>query len=195
VNEQVWWYASRASGIIAWVLITLSVVWGLSLSTRLLGNKPTAPWLLDLHRFLGAMAVIFTGIHLGGLVADNYVHFGWAELLIPGASEWKATPVAWGVIAFYVLIAVEVSSLFMRRLPKRFWRLIHQSSWILFVLVTVHGLQAGTDVKNPYYRWTALTSVQLVFFLTVVRILAQRKTRRTRTPNRVRVPAGASAPT
>ncbi len=99
MNEQVWWYASRSSGIIAWVLITLSVVWGLSLSTRLLGNKPTAPWLLDLHRFFGAMAVIFTGVHIAGLVADSYVYFGWAEILVPGASEWKTWPVAWGVKA------------------------------------------------------------------------------------------------
>ena len=190
MNEQVWWYASRASGIIAWVFVTLSVVWGLSLSTRLLGSKPTAPWLLDLHRFLGAMACSFTAIHIAGLVADNYVQFGWAEILIPGASAWKTMPVVWGVISFYLLLAIELSSLSMRRLPKKAWRAIHQLSWVLFVLVTVHGLQAGTDVKNPYYRWAALASIQLVFFLTVVRILAQRRTRRS---NRTPVPVPVAA--
>ncbi|RMH81966.1 MAG: ferredoxin-NADPH reductase, partial [Actinomyces sp.] len=64
MNPQVWWYASRASGIVAWILITASVMWGLTLSTRVLGKKATPAWLLDLHRYLGGMAVVMTGIHL-----------------------------------------------------------------------------------------------------------------------------------
>ncbi len=178
MNPQVWWYASRASGIVAWVLITMSVMWGLTLSTRILGKKATPAWLLDLHRYLGGMAVVMTGIHLAGLVADTYVYFGWKEILVPFAAQWQPGPVAWGVVAFYVLVAIEVTSLMMKKMPKHIWRWIHQTSWVLFVLVTIHGLQAGTDVRNVYYRWVALASVQGVFFLTVVRIMAQRKARR-----------------
>ncbi|MFQ5556845.1 MAG: ferric reductase-like transmembrane domain-containing protein [Acidimicrobiales bacterium] len=191
LNQQVWWYASRSSGIIAWVLITLSIMWGLFLSTRVLGNNPAPAWLLDLHRYLGGLAVAFTAIHLIGLVADSYVHFGWAEIFVPMASSWQPGAVAWGIVAFYVLVAIELTSLMMRRLSRRLWRLVHHLSWILFVFATVHGLTAGTDVQNPLYRWTALASVQGVFFLTIVRILAQRKARRRAKPSpRVAVRVG-----
>jgi len=183
MNQQVWWYLSRSSGIVAWVAITLSVLWGLILSTRVLGRTAPPAWLLDLHRFLGAASVIFTGVHIAGLVGDNYLHFGWAEVLVPFASAWKTTPVALGVVAFYLLCAVEVSSLLMRRLPRSLWRWIHRSSWFLFVLVTFHGLQAGTDVRNVYYRWTALVSIQLVLFLTLVRVMAQRRAARRGAPS------------
>jgi len=178
MNEQVWWYLSRSSGIVAWVAITLSVLWGLTLSTRVLGKTAPPAWILDLHRFFGASAVIFTGLHIGGLVGDNYLHFGWSEVLIPFASPWKTAPVALGVVGFYLLCAVELSSLVMRKLPKSLWRWVHRTSWILFVIVTFHGLYAGTDVRNVYYRWVALASVQLVLFLTLIRVMAQRKANR-----------------
>ncbi len=192
MNPQVWWYLSRSSGIIAWVAITLSVLWGLTLSTRLLGRTAPPAWLLDMHRFLGASAVIFTGVHIGGLVADDYLVFSWSEILIPFASPYETTAVAWGVVAFYLLIAVEISSLTMRRLPKPMWRWVHRSSWFLFVLVTVHGLQAGSDVHNVFYRWTAIISTNLVLFLTLVRVMAQnRASRRSSGSAPAKVPAGA----
>ncbi len=179
MNEQVWWYASRSSGIIAWVLITMSILWGLSLSTRITGNKPTPAWLLDLHRLLGGLSVVFTGIHLAGLVFDSYVSFGWAEILIPMAStEWKPEAVTVGVIAFYLMLAVQITSLLMRKMPRKLWRYVHMLSWPLFVTATVHGLWAGTDVKNPFYFWTAIISVQIVAFLTIIRAMAQKKARR-----------------
>ena len=65
------------------------MLWGIALATRALGPNPKAPWLLDLHRHLGGLTVLFTGIHMGALVADTYVHFGLADLLVPFASPWK----------------------------------------------------------------------------------------------------------
>jgi len=182
LNEQIWWYLARSSGIVAWVAVTLSVLWGLALSTRILGRTAPPAWILDLHRFLGASSVIFTGVHIAGLAADNYLHFGWSEVLVPFASSWKTTPVALGVVAFYILCAIEISSLMMRRLSRSMWRWIHRSSWLLFVIVTFHGLQAGTDVHNAYYRWTALASIQLVLFLTLIRVMAQRRAARRDAP-------------
>ena len=79
--------------------------------------------------------MLFLAVHLGALVADSYVHFGVADLLVPFASSWKSGAVAWGVVAFWFLIAVEVSSLMMRRLPRRTWRAIHLTSY----LAAVHG--------------------------------------------------------
>ena len=63
-------------------------------STRIFGRKPGPKWFTDLHRFLGGIAVVFTAIHVGALVADNYVYFGLREVLLPMASSWKPVPVA-----------------------------------------------------------------------------------------------------
>jgi len=122
VDPQLWWYTARAGGIVALALTAGSVIWGLLLSTRVLQGGPSAAWLLDLHRFLGGAAVIFTGIHLAGLVADTYVHFGVADLLVPFASDWKTGAVAWGIVAFYLLLAVEATSLVMNRIPRLWWK-------------------------------------------------------------------------
>ncbi len=178
MNEQVMWYVARSAGIMAWALVTLSVLWGLALSTRALGPKAAPAWLLDIHRFLGGLSVTFTAVHLLALVGDNYVHFGWRELFVPMASEWQAGPVAWGIVAFYLLIAVEATSLVMKRLPRRLWKWVHTSSFGIYVLATIHGFTAGTDVANGIYLWGCVLSVQAVAFLTVARILIARRSKR-----------------
>ncbi len=188
MNEQVMWYVARSAGIVAWALVTLSVLWGLALSTRALGRQAPPAWLLDIHRFLGGLSVTFTGVHLLALVGDNYVYFGWRELFVPMASEWQPGPVAWGIVAFYLLIAVEATSLVMKKLPRRFWRWVHASSFGIYVLATVHGFTAGTDIGNGIYLWASVVSVQLVAFFTVARLLIARRSKR-------RAPAPAAART
>ena len=89
VHPQLWWYLARASGFTAWMLSITAIVLGLALATRALGNNPRPAWLLDLHRYVGGLTVVFLGVHLGALVADSYVHFGVADLLVPFASSWK----------------------------------------------------------------------------------------------------------
>lgn len=178
MTPKLWWYVARSSGLVAWWLVGASVLWGLLLSTRLLNKKPAPSWLLDLHRFLGGLAVVFTGIHLGGLVADNYTHFGPSEILVPFASAWHPVAVAWGVVAFYLLAAVEVTSLLMKRLPRKWWRAVHSSSFVLFVLSSVHALTAGTERANPAVQWSGLLMTTAFIFLTSYRQLAPRRGRR-----------------
>lgn len=175
MSSQVWWFVSRSSGMVAWALLSLSVCWGLFVSTRAVARASTPAWLLDLHRFLGGLAVTFTAIHLVGLWADTYVEFGWAELFVPMQSTWKAGPVAWGIVATYLLVAIEVTSLAMRRLPRRLWRWIHHLSLPLYAMATYHGVLAGTDRSNAVFRLLAIASVNIVTFLAIVRILAMRK--------------------
>ena len=172
-----WWFVARSSGIIAWALLTLSVCWGLLLSTRLLSRRVSPAWLLDLHRHLGGLAVVFTGIHLVGLVADSYVTFGWTELFIPMASSWKPGAVAFGIVAFYLLLAIEFTSLAMRRLPRSLWRWVHRSSFVLFGFATYHGLAAGTDAGNAWYRIATWTSIGVVVTLTLVLVAMARRAR------------------
>ena len=165
MNEQVWWYVARASGLVAWLLAIASILWGLALSTRALGKRPRAPWLLDLHRFLGGATIVLTLVHVGALIADSYVTFDVVDVLVPWASEWRTTAVAWGVIAFWLLVAIQVTSLFTKRLPKRIWRGVHLSSYVVAILATVHGLAAGADAEHPLVvlAWP-LASAAIIFF-------------------------------
>lgn len=175
MNPQVWWYIARATGIVAWALLAASVIWGLLLSTRLARGRPTPAWLLDLHRFLGGSAVLFTVLHLAGLVADDYVDFGLADLLVPYASGWKPGPVSLGVVSLYLLVAVEATSLAMRRIPRRVWRGVHLTSYVLFWTATFHFILAGTDAPHPLARAGIDVVAASVVFLSLVRILSPRR--------------------
>lgn len=193
MSAQTWWYAARATGYVAWALVTWSVLLGLVLGTRLTGRRPAPAWVLDVHRFLGATAVVFTLMHVAGLVADNYVHFGPAEVVLPFASKWRRAPVALGVVATYLLLAVEVSSLLLRRLPRRVWRGIHATSYVVFWSSTFHLVLAGTDTANAVSRVGATVAMAAVVFLTLVRVLDGRAARRPR-PASPRLGARAAAP-
>jgi len=177
MNRQIWWYTARASGIVALAILTASVIWGLLYSTRILNGRPTAKWLLDLHRFLGGLAVGFTAVHLVGLAADSYVHFGWSELFVPMASAWQPGPVAWGIVGLYLLVAVEGTSLLMKHLPRKLWRFVHFGSYALFWMAIVHGAMAGTDARHPVYLAATATAVALVVFLSGYRVLTSRRVR------------------
>ena len=83
MTSQTWWYVARSGGIVAWVLLAASMFWGVALSSRFLGKKPKPNWMLDLHRFLGGLAVVFTAIHVLALIADSYVTITIVNILLP----------------------------------------------------------------------------------------------------------------
>jgi DMSO/TMAO reductase YedYZ heme-binding membrane subunit len=191
MTPKIWWYAARSTGITAWALAAASVLWGLLLSTRSARGLAKPAWVLDLHRWLGVLTLVFTGFHLWALVADSYVHFGAADLLVPGASAWKTVPVAIGVVAFWLFVAVEVSSLVKKRLPHRLWARIHLLSFGAYVAATMHYLQAGTERTNPVVLFSVEAVSALVLFLTLLRILAPRRSARSARRSRPTVAARA----
>src|SRR5437764_9360469 len=147
MSTQLTWYAARASGIVAWALAAGSVVWGLALSTRALGRTPRPAWLFDLHRFLGGLALIFTGVHVGAILLDTYVHFSLANVLVPFTGTWHPAAVAWGITAFYLLLAVELTSLARARISKKLWRRVQLRSFALFAAGTADALPSGPDAR------------------------------------------------
>jgi len=123
-----------------------------------------------MHRWLGGTALTFTGVHALALLADQYTHFGLDAILVPFASSWHPVAVAWGVVAGYLLLAVELTSLARSHLSKRTWRRVHAASFVLFVTATVHGLSAGTDTKSAPSRIIALPVSTVFVGLTAVRV-------------------------
>jgi sulfoxide reductase heme-binding subunit YedZ len=169
------WYVARAAGLIAWTLLTASVLWGLSISTRVFRGKPRPAWLLDLHRYLGGLATVFTVLHVGAIIADSYIHFDLMSVLIPFASSWRPVAVAWGVVGLYLLLAVQLTSLLRTHLPKKLWRATHFASFPLFGFATLHALTAGTDGSAWLVLGAASVAVIAVAGMTLYRVSRARR--------------------
>lgn len=164
------WYVARSGGLIAWALLALSVIWGLALSTKVTQGRPKPAWLLDLHRFLGATALVFTAIHVTSISLDTYVHFGPVNVLVPFTGSWHPDAVAWGILGVYALLAVEVTSLLRKRLPKNVWRKTHFLAFAAFGLTTLHAMTAGTDRHTAAMQLAVVTTSALIAGLTALRI-------------------------
>jgi len=182
VTGQVWWYAARSAGVVAWMLLSLAVLGGLALSTRAFGRRPRPNWLLDLHRFIGGLAVVFTAVHVLAILIESYVHISILNVLFPFTGSWHPVAVAWGIVAMYALVAVEVTSLLRARLSPRAWRATHYLSFPLFVSATIHMLSAGTDRHAPLLRGAFVLVVAGFAALVAIRI------------SRLDPPASAPAP-
>jgi len=185
IDPKTWWYVSRASGFVSWSLLAIAVLWGLFLTNKTLNRSTPPAWVLDLHRHLGGLAVVFVAVHVGALPLDGFTHWGWADLLVPMATKWQPGAIAWGIVGMYLLVAIEVTSLLGRRFPKKWWRRVHMLSFPLYILASIHLFTAGTDSGNVVARWMVVTVSTLILFLTVVRVLAAAKPRETRPNPRV----------
>ena len=174
MNEHSMWYLSRASGMIAWIVLGITCLWGILLITRMLKPADRPAWLLDLHRYLGVLSLVTVGAHMATLVGDNWVYFGWRELFVPQASVWRTAAGTWGVPAFYWLMLIQLSSWVMKWLPRKLWHAIHLLSYVLFVMVTVHGFMAGSDSTNIVFFAVACGGIAILLFAFVARVLQSR---------------------
>ena len=173
MSTHVWWYLARASGLVAWAMLTASVLWGVVLSSGAFPRQRRPAWLLDLHRWLGALTLAFVGLHVGALVADSYVQIGLTDVLVPFASSWRPVAVAFGVASGWLLVTVQATSLLMRHLPRRAWHAIHLSSYATFWATTIHAVLAGTDRSNPLFLLSGLLMVAAVAAATTYRLVAR----------------------
>jgi len=174
MSGEISWYIARTGGFVAWALSAFSILWGLLITSRALGKRISGPRLLDLHRFIGGLSVVFVFIHLFGLKLHHYkeIRFGFKELVIPMASDWHPGAVAYGIVAFYLLVAVEITSLLRRKLPARIWRSVHYSGFVVFLLGSIHALKVGTDVQNPVIWWPSAILCAAIVGLGVTRAMA-----------------------
>lgn len=193
MSPQLPWFIARAAGVVAWLLMTASVLWGIVLATKAFPSRRRPAWLLDLHRWLGGLTVAFLAVHLGALAIDDYVSFGLADLFLPGAASWHRGAVALGVIAFWVLIVVQLTSMMMRKMPRRRWRAVHLTSYAAFWLTSLHASFAGTDRTNVMYRVTSLVAIVGVLWAALYRMTSRRAARadvrRAATGGRLSVPS------
>ncbi|MSZ55088.1 MAG: hypothetical protein F2595_02345 [Actinobacteria bacterium] len=180
MNNHLWWNLTRASANIAMILILLTVLWGILLATRVLKPNDRPAWIRDLHTWLGGLAVSFSVIHILTLIADSYVHFTFVSVLVPFTSSWRPFQVSLGILAFYILVAVQASSLMMKMISKTAWHRIHMASYAQFPLVILHALTSGSDVGKNWYAGFTMSVAMVGAAIIGLRIVAGKaSTRRT----------------
>ncbi len=169
------WYLSRSSGFVAYLLLWGSMVWGLLLSSKIGQGKLRPPALLDAHQFLSNTALGFAFFHGLVLMGDRYLSFPLQAVLLPFASSYETLLVAAGQVALWLSLLLSVSFLVRKRIGQRAWRSLHYSSFMAFFFVLAHAVWLGSDSSRPAVQLFYLATSGVVFFLTFYRILASRK--------------------
>ena len=163
------WLTIRASGVLAWALLSAVVFWGLFLRTRILGTNSTPVTLLHLHRWLGALALAALAVHLGALLIDPVVKFTVPEILVPGLASWQPIPVALGTLALWCMLPVSLIGRIRTKMGKKgnsFFKKSHLIAYFAWPLATAHYVLAGTDAMTEWsIALVIAVSVILIFLL------------------------------
>lgn len=170
------WMIIRGSGIVAFAALSAATIWGLLVSTKLLGRLVKAKPLTWFHESLGISALIATGVHIGVLSIHDYLDFTWTEILVPGVSDWRSGAVALGVVALYGLVIVIASFYVKKYIGQKTWRLIHFATLGVFLASLLHGISAGTDTRTPLMLGLYIGSAATVAALVGFRISAHGET-------------------
>ena len=170
-TDPTFWLLARASGLTAYILLTLSVLAGLILKSRPFGRAVKGAYVLDLHRVLALLGLAALGLHGTALLLDKTVHMPVAGLFLPGSSPYRPVAVAFGVGAAELMALVVVSFSVRKLIGQKRWRLLHWSTYAIFGLATAHGLLAGSDSAQPWARDLYLGTVAAVVFATAWRAL------------------------
>jgi predicted ferric reductase len=162
-QTKAYWYMARAGGIMGYILLWLSVVWGLILSTKITEGLVPAPLAYGLHEFLSLGTILFATFHALILLGDSYIKFTIFHLTIPFSAPYEPLWTGLGTLGFY-LSAVLTGSFYLRKqIGQKVWRALHYLTFGAYLLALVHGIMAGTDSR--------VGLIQLIYFSTGFSVL------------------------
>jgi sulfoxide reductase heme-binding subunit YedZ len=169
--EYGWWLASRASGIVALALISLSVILGLAMAGRVTREPKLRKAMIAIHEHTALAALIAIAVHAITLLGDRFLDPGVAGILVPFRMDHEPLYTGLGIIAAYLAAALGLSFYLRRRIGARRWRTLHRATILVYVLAVVHTLGAGSDAGTPWLRAQLVLSAAPVLFLFVMRVL------------------------
>jgi sulfoxide reductase heme-binding subunit YedZ len=178
------WLASRSAGVVAYVLLSASVVLGLAMAARLapVGQRAT---LRVLHERVALLALGTMAAHGLLLLPDSWLHPGLGEVLIPFTASYRPVWTGLGICAAYGAAGLSLTYYARRRLGAQRWRNAHRLIPVAWALAVAHVIGAGTDVVSLW-----LEAVLALTIAAVVALLAQRWwLGRPRRPERVTPPS------
>ena len=156
------WYATRATGLVALVLLTASMALGVLSSVRF--QRPSWPRFvtLGLHRNLALIALGFTAVHVLTTVLDSFVSIPLLDAFIPFISSYRPLWVGLGAIALDLMLALVITSLLRTRMGLRSWRVVHWTAYLCWPVAVLHGLGTGTDTP---VRWVLVLTACCVLVI------------------------------
>ena len=144
------WYFARSAGIVAYLLLSSSVLLGVLMAGR---SRFTWPKFAveEMHRFLAILTGVFIVLHGGSLLLDRVVPISLAQELIPFDSPYRPFAVGLGVCAMELIAAVGITNALRKQLPYSTWRTLHYLTLPAWLLASLHGVLAGTDAGDPWF--------------------------------------------
>jgi predicted ferric reductase len=171
-EPKAYWYLSRSSAFVAYILLWLSMVFGLLMTNKLARVWPGGPTAFDLHQHASLLGLAFALFHALILLGDRYIQATLFQVLVPFQyTGYEPLWVGLGQVGFYGLAIVGLSFYVKDRIGRRAWRLIHFLSFAVFALALLHGFWSGSDSQSDLARVIYWTSGGSVLFLTVYRAL------------------------
>ena len=156
MSSSVLWYATRATGLVALVLLTATTVIGILTANRAVSSRWPGFSVQDLHRRVSVTTMAFLACHILTSVIDTYVHIGWAAVVVPFASSYKRLWVGLGSIGIDLLIAVAVTSHLRHKMRPGTWRAVHWLAYLSWPVALSHAFGMGTDMGQG---WVTVMSV------------------------------------
>ncbi len=177
-SSPVDWYAARAAGIAAYIMLTAVVALGLSLSSRAPGRR-WRRWPMfaveDVHRTGGLLVGTFIALHVAMIAIDSFMPFTITQLAVPLASTYRPLWTALGIVAAELLLALAFTNRYRDRLGFRRWRTAHYANFGVWGAATLHGVGAGTDRNAPWMLAVYAAAIVLVGGLTAWRVSSRRE--------------------
>ena len=170
-TDKHFWYLSRASGVIAYTLFWLAVVFGLLLSTRL-GKHFNAARVFALHQYLSLIAVGFAAFHAGILLADNFLNLNLWQILLPFGFQTERVGVALGQLGFWLLFICAFSFYIKKYIGQSAWRWLHFLTFMAYMFISIHVFMVGSDSRALPLLVFYAGSQTLVFLLMTYRLVA-----------------------
>ena len=165
------WYISRATGIVAFLLLTAVFVLGIAVrgKSRLPGLPRFAT--AELHRNISLLAVVFVAVHVLTAVLDSYVHIPLLAAVVPFTSGYERLWLGVGAVACDLMLAMIVTSLLRARLNRVLWRAIHLTAYLCWPVALVHSVFSSEDLRQFPMMFIALASVVLIIAAVAWRVV------------------------
>jgi len=144
------WYATRAFGVVALVLLTATVILGIAGTARFAAPGLPRVVTAGLHRNLSLLVLTLVALHVLTTIADGYAPIGFAAAVVPFDSAYRPLWLGLGAVALDMLLAVALTSLLRDRLSYRSWRGVHWLAYACWPVALWHSLGTGTDSKVPW---------------------------------------------
>ena len=169
-TDKHFWYLSRASGVMAYTLFWLAVVFGLLLSTRL-GKHFNAARVFALHQYLSLIAVGFAAFHAGILLADNFLNLNLWQILLPFGFQTERVGVALGQLGFWLLFICAFSFYIKKYIGQSAWRWLHFLTFMAYMFISIHVFMVGSDSRALPLLVFYAASQTTVFVLMTYRLM------------------------